>query len=57
MAVGVFPFGRPVQRVVQVDRCPKRVFVLGVYASVVQARWIDETGATLIRALGVASEP
>ncbi len=57
MAVGVFPFGQPVQRVVQVDRRPKRVFVLGVYASAVHARWVDETGATLIRALGVASEP
>ena len=57
MAVGIFPFGRSVQRVVQEDRRPKRVFVLGVYASAVHARWIDEKGATLIRALGVASEP
>ena len=57
MAVGVFPFGQSVQRVVQDDRRPKCVFVLGVYASAVHARWIDEKGATLIRALGVASEP
>ena len=57
MAVGVFPFGQPVQRVVQKDRSPKRVFVLGAYASAVHARWIDEKGVTLIRALGVASEP
>lgn len=57
MAVGVFPFGRPVQRVVQEDGRPKRVFILGVYASAVHARWVDEKGATLIRALGVASEP
>ena len=57
MAVGVFPFGRSVERVIQADRRPKRVFVLGVYASAVHARWIDEKGATLVRALGVASEP
>ena len=57
MAVGVFPFGRPIQRVVQLDRGAKRVFVLGAYASAVHARWIGEKGITLIRALGVASEP
>ena len=57
MAVGVFPFGQVVRCVVQKDRAPKRVFVLGAYASAVHARWIDEKGVTLIRALGVASEP
>lgn len=57
MAVGVFPFGRPIRRVVQLDRGAKRVFVLGAYASAVHARWIGEKGVTLIRALGVASEP
>ena len=57
MAVYVFPFGQPVRRVVQKDRGPKRAFVLGAYASAVHARWIDENGVTLIRAVGVASEP
>ena len=57
MAVGVFPFGQMVRRVVQKDRGAKRVFILGAYASAVHARWTDEEGVTLIRALGVASEP
>lgn len=52
-----FPFGEPVQRVIQRDRTPKRIFVLGVYASAVHARWMDTRGSTCIRALAVASEP
>jgi len=52
-----FPFGEPVQFVVQQDRTPKRIFVLGVYASAVHARWVDVRGKTRIRALAVASEP
>ncbi len=54
---GVFPFGRPVRAVSQVDCTPKRVFVLGVYASAVHARWVNHEGKLLISALGVASEP
>lgn len=57
MAVGTFPFGQPVQRVAQADRGSKRVFVLGVYASAVHARWCDRDGKQLVRALAVASEP
>lgn len=57
MSVGTFPFGQPVQRVVQADRGPKRVFVLGVYASAVHARWCDARGTPKVKALGVASEP
>ena len=57
MAVGAFPFGQPVERVAQPDRGPKRIFVLGVYASAVHARWDDANGKLLVRALGVASEP
>ena len=57
MAVGAFPFGQPVERVAQPDRGPKRIFVLGVYASAVHARWDDANGDRLVRALGVASEP
>ena len=34
-----FPFGETVKRLVQEDRTPKKVFVLGVYASAVHARW------------------
>ena len=55
--VGTFPFGEPIRRVVQEDRSPKKVFVLGVYASAVHARWVDSNGKQVVRALGVASEP
>jgi hypothetical protein len=55
--LGVFPFGQSVNIVAQTDRAPKRVFVLGVYASAVHARWISPDGKQLIRALAVASEP
>lgn len=54
---GVFPFGSKVKAVVQVDRSPKSVFVLGVYASAVHAQWIDANGKRKVRALAVASEP
>lgn len=33
------------------------MFVLGVYASAVHARWVDSNGKQVVRALGVASEP
>lgn len=52
-----FPFGQILRPVVQVDRNPKKVFVLGVYASAVHARWIDNEGNQLVAALAVASEP
>ncbi len=55
--VGTFPFGQPIQSVAQADRSPKRVFVLGVYASKVHARWCDARGTQMVKALGVASEP
>lgn len=57
LSLGTFPFGQPLRRVVQVDRAAKRVFVLGVYASAVHARWVSPEGRTLIAALAVASEP
>ena len=56
-AVGRFPFGEPIRRIAQVDRRPKRVFILGVYASAVHARWIAPDNTQVVRALGVASEP
>ncbi len=51
-----FPFGQELHPLVQKDRTPKKVFVLGVYASAVHARWVKE-GRTVCQALAVASEP
>lgn len=51
-----FPFGQEVRPVVQQDRTPKKVFVLGVYASAVHARW-KRDGNVICPALAVASEP
>lgn len=51
-----FPFGERLHRLVQEDRTPKKVFVLGVYASAVHARW-TMGGRTVCPALAVASEP
>ena len=34
-----FPFGQELHPLVQEDQSPKKVFVLGVYASAVHARW------------------
>lgn len=53
----LFPFGEPLKKVEQIDRSSKEVFVLGVYASAVHAKWINKSGKTEIRALAVASEP
>ena len=55
--IGTFPFGQPVQKVVQTDCTPKSVFVLGVYASAVHARWVSQTNSEVVKALAVASEP
>lgn len=55
--IKTFPFGQPIVSLAQSDRSPKRVFILGVYASAVHARWIGEDGLTIVRALAVASEP
>ena len=54
---GTYPFGQRLRILVQTDRAPKRIFVLGVYASAVHARWIGPEGNVLVRALAVASEP
>ena len=51
-----FPFGQELRPLVQQDRTPKKVFVLGVYASAVHARW-KKDGAIICQALAVASEP
>lgn len=51
-----YPFGEKVHRLVQEDRSPKRVFVLGVYASEVHAKW-KKGNKIICQALAVASEP
>ena len=51
-----FPFGEKVKRLEQQDRSPKKVFVLGVYASAVHAKWVNR-GSVVCQALAVASEP
>ena len=56
-SLGTFPFGLPIERVLQSDRNAKRVFVLGVYASAVHARLMNSNGKQVVRALAVASEP
>jgi len=53
----VFPFGSKLQKVEQLDKTPKKVFVLGVYASAVHAKWINVNGKVKVNALAVASEP
>ncbi|MBR2622452.1 MAG: hypothetical protein IKC97_08805 [Clostridia bacterium] len=52
----LFPFGQELHSLVQTDRSPKKVFVLGVYASAVHARWKLD-GQMICQALAVASEP
>jgi uracil-DNA glycosylase len=54
---GTFPFGAPLRTLVQQERSAKRVFVLGVYASAVHARWVGPDGKERVKALAVASEP
>lgn len=51
-----FPFGQELVSLRQEDKSPKKVFVLGVYASAVHARW-KKDGKVICQALAVASEP
>lgn len=51
-----YPFGQTVKPLRQEDKTPKKVFVLGVYASAVHARW-KKDGKVICQALAVASEP
>jgi hypothetical protein len=55
--VHTFPFGQPIRPVEQRDKSPKDIFVLGVYASAVHARWVGDDGRQRIQAVGVATEP
>jgi hypothetical protein len=52
-----FPFGQKLSKVSQADTSPKKAFVLGVYASAVHARWVDQNGLQKVAALAVATEP
>ena len=53
-----YPFGEELRPVVQQDRTPKKVFVLGVYASAVHACWRKPgQKRPVCTALAVASEP
>ncbi len=52
----VFPFGQKLHPLVQEDQTPKQVFVLGVYASAVHAKW-KKGNRVISQALAVASEP
>ena len=52
----IFPFGKELRPLVQEDRTPKKIFILGVYASAVHARW-QKDGKVICQALAVASEP
>ena len=51
-----YPFGERSLPLTQEDRSPKKVFVLGVYASAVHARW-KKGGEVICEALPVADEP
>ena len=51
-----FPFGQELRPLCQQDISPKKVFVLGVYASAIHARW-KQQGRIICQALAVASEP
>jgi hypothetical protein len=57
MSEQIYPFGSKLKPVVQKDRGLKKIFVLGVYASAVHARWYGPDGKIRVRALAVASEP
>ena len=57
MSEMIYPFGSKLKPVMQKDRSSKKVFVLGVYASAVHARWYGPDGKIRVRALAVASEP
>lgn len=51
-----FPFGQELYSLVQENASPKKIFVLGVYASAVHTRWKKE-GQIICQALAVANEP
>jgi hypothetical protein len=52
-----FPFGAPASSVRQAPLPAASVFVLGVYASAVHAKWLNPDGSIRVKALAVSSEP
>ena len=52
----LFPFGQELHPLIQQDQTEKKVFVLGVYASAVHAKWKNKN-KIISQALAVASEP
>jgi len=48
-----FPFGQPVIDIIQEDRAPKRLYILGVYASAVHTHWIGTNDQTIVKALAI----
>jgi hypothetical protein len=40
----IFPFGQKIKSLWQVVRAPRKVFILGVYASAVHAKWLNAKG-------------
>lgn len=52
-----FPFGSALQTLIQAPLKNAHVFILGVYASAVHARWLNADGSTRVAALAIASEP
>ncbi len=52
----IFPFGQKLHPLIQEDQTPKKVFILGVYASAVHAKW-KKDNKVISQALAVASEP
>jgi hypothetical protein len=52
-----FPFGALASPVRQAPLAAASIFVLGVYASAVHAKWLNPDGSIRVKALAVASEP
>jgi len=53
----IFPFGNKVEKVYQKITSAKKVFVLGVYASAVHAKWVSKEGKQITPAIVCSSEP
>ena len=54
---GIFPFGNEVKKIVQKDRLPKPVFVIGINSSAVFARFISWDKSIKIYNIPVENEP
>jgi uracil-DNA glycosylase len=55
--MNTFPFGSILIKVEQKYKSPKKVFILGAYASAVHAKWIGTNNKVKVKALAIASEP